>query len=67
MFSRVLFPALIEGAGKQNAVEMVRRYAGLVVLRPALCWPGWARTEVGKDAFARITDAPLNVRARINL
>jgi len=35
MFSRVLFPALIEaGAGKQNAVVVivVRRYAGLVAL-----------------------------------
>ena len=33
MFSRVLFPALMEaGAGKQNAVVVivVRRYAGLV-------------------------------------
>ena len=29
MVSRVLFPALMEaGAGKQNAVEMVRRCAG---------------------------------------
>ena len=35
MFSRVLFPALMEaGAGKQNAmvVIVVRRYAGLVVV-----------------------------------
>ena len=35
MFSRVLFPALMEaGAGKQNAVLVivVRRYAGLVVV-----------------------------------
>ena len=35
MFSRVLFPALMEaGAGKQNAVVVivVRRYAGLVVV-----------------------------------
>ena len=35
MFSRVLFPALMEaGAGKQNAVVVivVRRYAGLAVV-----------------------------------
>ena len=35
MFSRVLFPALMEaGAGKQNAVVVivVRRYARLVVI-----------------------------------
>jgi hypothetical protein len=33
MFGRVLFPALMEaGAGKQNAVVVVRRYAGLVVV-----------------------------------
>ena len=38
---RVLFPALMmEGAGKQNAVVVieVRRYAGRVLPRPALCW-----------------------------
>jgi len=38
MFSRVLFPALMEaGAGKQNAVVVivVRRYAGLVVFAGA--------------------------------
>ena len=35
MFSRVLFPALMEaGAGKQNAVVVIvaRRYAGLAVI-----------------------------------
>jgi len=35
MFSRVLFPTLMEaGAGKQNAVVVivVRRYAGLAVV-----------------------------------
>jgi hypothetical protein len=34
---------------------------------PALCWARWARSEVGKDAFARITDAPKHARLALRL
>ena len=73
MFSRVLFPALMEaGAGKQNAVVVigVRRYAGPVVvaglgsMAAAITFPQRPQPKVEAFQEAKRTESVIPIRSK---